>query len=501
MQGILDRIAERYAKQTERPKTGKGSMSLYQRLYNLVKDGIVNNDIPEGSALPATRLLADELGLSRTTVIRAYELLRLEGYIDSKVGSGHIIRRIQDNALPATEVEVEEGLDYPDLSETGKSFLKNISLINSTDDKSIAFRPGLPPLDIFPVNQWKNLSNLYWRYVKSSALSYSPSSGIDQLKKNLATYLNLTRGIKCDHRQIILVSGSLQSLYLVGNTVINPGDKMIMENPTFPNVYSIFKGLRADIQPVGLDDEGMKVSDMDGEAFAGSKLLHCTPSCHYPTGTQMSLQRRKDLLKWADKQGSFVIENDYEHEVHNYGRPMPSLYSLDQQQRVIYMSTFNRLLHPSIRIGFMVLPFYLLNAVEALLKHSHRFVSPAVQVVLNQFIEKHYLHNHVKKVVEVAEEREQIFSETFRDHFGDAVTLRKNSTRSLQLLAELHNGVKDSEVVAMLASQSIIAHAYSKCFVGEPKKQGLILGYSSVRPPVIRQKIGQMAKVYPKVKR
>ncbi len=498
MESVLNRIVKNFQEKTERHKSKNKSLRLYQRLYNMLKVQIINTDLPEGTLLPATRVLAKELELSRTTVNRAYELLRLEGYLDSHQGSGHVVKHIHEKKSVLSFNEELAQRNYPDLSETGKSFLNNVSLINSTDDKSIAFRPGLPPLDIFPVSHWKNLSNQYWRYIKTSALSYSPSSGIEQLKRNIANYVNLTRGIKCDYRQIIIVSGSLQSLYLIGSAVLNPGDYMSVENPTFPNVNSIFKGLRAQLQPVNVDESGLKVEDLQSGNHAQSKLIHCTPSCHYPTGVQMTLERRQALLKWANENGSFIIENDYEHEVHNYDHPIPSIYSLDQNERTIYLSTFNRLLHPSIRLGYMILPVYLLEPIEALLKHSHRFVPPSIQVVLNQFIERNHLHKHVKKVIEVSKEREVLFREQFTEAFPDSVQLKTNQTHSLHLLAELQPAINDRDVVNLFAKNNIITHAYSKCFSTPEKKQGLIMGYSSVRSPVIKNKIQHMADLYNK---
>ncbi|MBE0640929.1 MAG: PLP-dependent aminotransferase family protein, partial [Bacteroidales bacterium] len=302
--------------------------------------------------------------------------------------------------------------------------------------------------------------------------------------------------IKCDPEQIIIVSGSLQSLFLIGSIVLNPGDVAIMEDPTFPNVHSIFKSLRAMIASMGLDDEGLNVRNLTQDQHKRAKLLHCTPSCHYPMGIRMSLNRRQELLKWASDNECFIIENDYEHEIHNFKNHTPSLFSMDSEQRVIYLSTFNRLLHPSLRLGYMIVPYYLLDAVEALLRHSHRFVPPSIQVVLNQFIEKHYLHSHVKKVIEVAEEREQIFRNTFTQVFPNSVTLHRNATRSLHLLAEINPRIDDRTVVKEFAKHNIIVHSLSKCHTGDAKRQGFIMGYSSVRPPVIKDKILQMAKLY-----
>jgi GntR family transcriptional regulator/MocR family aminotransferase len=492
---ILSRISDLFEEKGQRHRSGKDSQCLYQRIYTLIKEAILNNDIPEGTILPSTRIMANELRVSRSTIIKAYELLVFEGYADSQMGSGYRVKGIIADKAPIN-AESHSQFFYPDLSETGKSFLKNAANINSTDDISIAFRPGLPPLDIFPVNQWKNLSNLYWRHIKSSSLSYSASSGTEQLKKTLANYLNFSRNIKCDPRQIIIVSGSVQSLFLIGSVVLNPGDFISMENPTFPNVHSIFKGLRANIQPAGIDDQGLKVGELTEPGHIRSKLIHTVPSSHYPTGVRMSINRRLELLEWANKHKTLIIENDYEHEVNNFKDFVPSLFSLDKEQRTIFLGTFNRLLYPSIRVGYMVLPFCLLDAVEAFLSHSHRFVPLSIQVVLSQFIEKNYLYHHVRKVIEIAEERKNIFFDTFEECFGETLTLSISQTRSLHILAELDKGLKDTDVVAHFAKNNIVAHAYSKCFVDETKKQGLIFGYTPVRTLTMKQKIVQMERLY-----
>ena len=495
MDDLLNRISCLYDDMIHQKKSKGISLGLYQKIYKLIKEAILNNDIPEASMLPSTRQLADKLKVSRSTIIKSYELLLIENFIESTIGSGHRVKAVASKKS-TNRIHNFTEFNYPDLSETGKSFQKNISLINSTDDTDIAFRPGLPPLDIFPVNQWKNLSNLYWRNIKSSGLSYSASSGTDQLKKSLANYLNFSRNIKCDPRQIIIVSGSLQSLYIIGNVLLNPGDFMTFENPTFPNVISIFKGLRSNIQTVSIDQEGLKVNELTQPGHRQSKLIHTVPSCHYPTGVRMSLNRRLELLKWANENSTIIIENDYEHEVNNYKDFVPSLYGLDTQQRVVFLGTFNRLLHPSIRVGYMVVPFYLLDAVEALLKHSHRFVPSSIQVVLSQFIERNYLYNHVKNVIEIAEERKKLFCETFENSFGDSLTLEKSDIRSLHVFAKLKEGIRDKELVDHFAKHNIIAHPYSKCFITDNPTQGLILGYTPVRTQIIKQKIIQMEKLY-----
>jgi len=484
---IASRIQKRYSERLL--LKNKNEKRLYFILYAVIKEAIGDLDIPENSILPPTRQLAEVLKISRSTVLKTYDLLTLEGYVESQVGSGHKVK-FQQQPISVNATKKEK---YPNLSRLGKSFLKNEKLINSTDDKSVAFRPGLPPLDIFPVNQWKNLTNLYWRHIKSSALTYSASSGNEQLKENIANYLNLSRGLKCDSRQVIIVSGSLQSLYLAGSVLLNPKEEVVMENPTFPNVLSIFKSLDTKIFGVPIDEEGIQVSKIKAKA---PKLIHVTPSGHYPTGVEMSLSRKLDLLEYANSANSYLIENDFEHEISNFKHPSPSLFNLDQQGRTIFMGTFNRLLHPSIRLGYMVVPFPLLEPIGALMKHSHRFVPPSIQVVLNQFIEKKYLFDHIKNVTSIAEKRKKLFIKLFENQFSESFTLVNKSVKSLHLLAEFKEGEKMERFLPELIKNNILVHAYSKCFLGKEKKEGLIFGYCSVSEMKMRRKFSKMVQIY-----
>jgi GntR family transcriptional regulator/MocR family aminotransferase len=468
--------------------------SKYFMLYEAIKQSILKADLPANLALTPSRVLAKLLGLSRSTVLKAYELLSLEGYITAVQGSGYLIRSIgasSSNELP----KVDQQIEYPALSAVAHAFLKNVGSLNTTDDKSIGFRPGLPPLDIFPVNQWKNLSNSYWRYVKSSALTYSPSSGNEQLKKSLTVYLNLSRGIKCESSQIIIVAGSLQSLYLLGNVIVDPGDTIITEDPTFPNVKSIFSSLRSQMMGVPIDEQGIQLSEMDSAQHKAAKLVHLTPSNHYPMGVRMSMERRMEVLEWANRNQALIIENEYEHEVNNYSESLPSIFSLDKQHRTIFLGTFNRLLHPSIRVGYMVLPPYLIDAVEALLKHSHRFVSPSIQVVLNQFIEKKYIYSHIKNVVEVADRRKRYFINAYNELFGERMPLHLTKVRSLHLLAKVPAELSDRKIRRLLEQEHIMLHALSKCSLDDPAMNGLIFGYSSVREQTAGRKLHRMAEI------
>tara|TARA_B110000037_G_scaffold186995_1_gene217313 strand:+ start:638 stop:2134 length:1497 start_codon:yes stop_codon:yes gene_type:complete len=489
----INRIHKEYLNQEKfKPYT------KYVVLYRSIKQCILNHELPHDWLLPSTRILAQELDLSRTTTNKAYELLQLEKLILSKAGSGN---KVNYDSSINSEKEISKKKSsnkmlYPTISQKGISYLKNVSLLNRPHDNNLAFRPGLPPIDVFPVNQWKKLLDAYWRHIKSSGLSYSNSTGIEELKKSIRKYLYVSRNIKCSHDQIVIVSGSLQSLYLITNALINKGDSVVIENPLFPNVHSVFKSSEANLIPIDLDDEGIDITQMN-TIKKQVKLAHVTPSNHYPLGIKMSLKRRQEVLNWAAKNKALIIENDYENEIANADESIPTIFSLDTEDRTIYMGTFNRLLHPSIRLGYMIVPKYLVHTVAAIQEHSHRFVTPSIQVVMNQFIEKNYLYQHIKKSIEVAKTRHDLFISLFNEKSKN-MYIQHKSFSSFHVLALYKNDVSvedENKLIQQLKGHNVTVFSLSKCYVGDPKLKGLILGYSSVRPNFLKQKVKQMTEL------
>ena len=490
----LNRIKSSFEKHNKKRLKKK-----YISLYLAIKDCIHKVELPHLWIIPSTRILAIEMNLSRTTVVKAYELLSLEKLILPKRGSGYSVNFSSNTIVDSKQIKnqlVDNSL-YPELSEKGYAYLQNITLLDRESNKGIAFRPGLPPLDIFPVNQWKNLLNIYWRHVKSSGLSNSPSSGINALKINICNYLNISRNIKCEPDQLIIVSGSLQSLYLISSVLINKGDAVILENPTFPNAHSIFKSALAHLIPIPIDNEGINVEEIKKYNILNPKLVHVTPSNHYPLGIKMSLKRKKELISWASENKALIIENDYENEVNSNQGINPTIYSLDTEDRTIYLGTFNRLLHPTIRLGYMIVPKYLIKTIEAIQEHSHKFVSPSIQMVMSQFIEKNYLYQHLKNINAVAQEREALFIALFNANTMK-MAIEKKPYSSLHLLAIFKEKVtekKEIEIIQSLSKANIVVHSLSGCYIGKEKQQGFIFGYSSVRPTIIRQKVLQMTEI------
>jgi GntR family transcriptional regulator/MocR family aminotransferase len=465
--------------------------NIYINLYEALKKAIVKGVLNKGQQLPPSRVLAKDLSISRSTVIKAYDLLLIENYIKSIQGSGCFIASNEQIKSSSNPNYQEFQGNYPKISKKGKAFKSNIQLIKNKKE-GIAFRPGLPPLDVFPVQQWKSLSNHFWKTVKSSQLSYTDSLGLKCLRENIANYLRMYRNIVCNAEQIIITSGSLHSLYLIGNALIDTGDAVVMENPTYTKAFNLFNSLKADIQSSDIDEEGIIINTI---TCKNPKIIYTTPSNQYPSGIKMSMNRREELLKWASNNSTLIIEDDYDHEFSNWEQPTPSIYSLDKQKRVIYLGTFNKLLHPSLRIGYMIAPDYLKDTITALYQQSSRFISTALQETLSAFIEKDYLNKHIRRVIEVSIERKEVFIKCFKSNFEQEITLDGNHT-GLHIIATLNKSIDDNKFAYYLSQRGITAYPYSNYFIGNEKKKGLVLGYCSVNNKLIKENILKMREAH-----
>ena len=467
--------------------------NIYIKLYESLKKAILNRDLNQNTKLPPSRVLAKDLKISRSTVVKAYELLVIEKYVQSVPGSGHFVNLRESKKIHHYINTSKIVGGYPSISKKGVSFQKNLQIINTLNTKTgVAFRPGLPPLDIFPVSQWKNLTNNYWRNIKSSELSYSNTIGLKRLRENIANYLKIYRNIDIDANQLIITTGSLHSLFLIGTAMIDNKDNVVIENPTYPHAIRLFKSLEAEICAANIDSEGMSVKNITCQK---PKLIYTTPSNQYPTGVKMSLNRRLELLKWSSNKNTLIIEDDYDHEFSNWENPISSIFSLDNQERVIYLGTFNKLLHPSIRLGYMIVPKYLMTTITAIYEQSNRFVTHSLQKILSVFIEKDYLNKHLRNVIEVSIQRKKIFTNCFNSQFENEISIDSNNI-GLHVIGNIKNKLNDIELTNYLKNKGVIAHPFSSYFIGNIKENGLIMGYCSVNNKLIKENIIKMKKAY-----
>lgn len=452
---------------------------LLHVLVELIDTGL----LPEGSPLPPTRTLSAAIRLSRSTVAKAYEHLLFLGKAQSRQGS-----KVWVAAIPFRSAEPQQSVEKTGavrLSELGRAFMAQSPEVRSSGSSVHPLQPGVPPLDLFPVNQWRALTNDYWRNVRISGLTYSSSAGQQILKQTLSQLLYSERGIRCDPDQIVVVSGSVQSLFLVGSLLLNPNDLVALENPSFPNVHRIFSGLRA--QKISIHPE-------NAHSLGSARLAHVALSEGYPFGAATSAEQRVKIADHLGLNGGYLIENDYEYSASS--APNQSLLAYDaSRSNVIYLSTFNRVLHPSIRIGFMVLPHELIRPMHSLMGQSHRFVSTSAQTVLNEFIQAGHWQQHSKSIRKAVVMRKAALREAVLNHFPDSWNLQLSDHAQHACLIAPEGSTLNDRMRHDFTKVGINPHILEDHYWTGKSRSGLVLGSGSVHDSQMNHWVQQLAEI------
>jgi GntR family transcriptional regulator / MocR family aminotransferase len=460
------------------PIQKRTSNSLYRQVYDGYRQAIVNGSLRTGQRVPSTRVLSLELGISRMPVLNAYAQLSAEGYFETRVGSGTVVSRSLPERVgmkePATTTR-SRGLNQP----RRRVSKRCLTLWNA---EGFYRSRGLGPFnvsqigfDCFPLRLWSRLVTRHARNVRAKSFDYGDPMGLKVLRERIAEYLRIARGVRCDSRQIMIVSGSQQGLEITTRVLLDPGDRVWMEDPGYRFARSVFAGSGCVVVPVRVDEEGLNVAV--GEKKCGSaRAVLVTPSHQYPLGVTMSASRRFQLLDWAESNGSWIIEDDYDSEYHYEGMPVTSLQGLDRNSRVVYIGTFSKVLFPSLRLGYVVAPEDLVEQFLAV-----RFaldIAPATfhQAVLADFIGEGHFARHIRRMRSVYAERRNALLENLRNHLGSVVEIAGAETG--MHLSVMQNGISDREVSARGARQNLWLVPLSSFYIGKPR-QGFILGFGS----------------------
>lgn len=353
--------------------------SLVKQVYSQIINKIHSGELKKNYKLPSSRSLASNLGVSRNVIVEVYEQLNAEGYIASKAGNGsYIEENLKFNLKPLSSP--------PEIEEIG--FKKN-------NNDLIDFRSGLPDLTCFPVNKWSKLSKEVYSELTPMSLAYSQPEGTEELRKAIANYTSIYRGVKCHHNQIIITGGTTQAIGLISRLLIEEENKdIILEDPITIDIQKIVASAGGNIYPVPVDNDGIVTSNLPNIA---PRAIFVTPSHHFPIGSTMSMKRRIELLKYASANGSYIIEDDYDSEFRYDVMPTPSLQGLDPNC-VIYMGTFSKTLFPALRIGYIILPTQLINRAreEKWLTDLHNSVID--QLILAKYIKYGYYNISISKM-------------------------------------------------------------------------------------------------------
>jgi GntR family transcriptional regulator/MocR family aminotransferase len=478
--------------------TLEGEGALYQRLYRGLRGAMLDGRLPAGSRLPSTRTLAADLRLSRNCVLMAFDQLLSEGYVEGRVGAGTFVSAtLPDTALtawsaPASTPSTPQPLR---LSARARRILAMSRLpppAPTGRGLRYDFRYGLPAVEHFPHETWRRLLARRARAISIRTLWYGPAVGFAPLREAIATHLRAARGVVATADQVVVVSGSQQALDLTARLLIDEGDRVVVEEPSYESARQIFLAAGARLLPRPVDESGLDVARLPSRV----RLAYVTPSHQFPTGAVLSLGRRLELLRWAEKTGAYVLEDDYDSEFHYEGRPLAAVQGLDRSGRVLYVGTFSKVLFPSLRIGYLVVPRPLVPALAAVRWladcHSPNFE----QEVLADFMAEGHFERHLRRSRARNARLRSALLEAFQESFGDQAEIT-GANAGIHMVAWLR-GVPASDLPdlrARAAERGVGVYSVEPYYVRPPKEAGLLVGYGSLNEREIRAGVRVLAEV------
>lgn len=484
---LSDWLHERLDRQSGQP--------LYRQLHNLLLAAVLEGQLPAGSKLPSSRLLAQELGVARNTVIEVYENLRAQGCLEGRHGSGTYVADLSSDQvvdLPQAggAAPVAAPLGAPGLSRRGAALIAGAGF---SSRQWGAFMPGVPDVTEFPARAWTRLQNRHWRRILPERLSYAPKGGLPELRAALAEHLRSARSVQCEAGQVIITTGIHQSIDLTTRLLADPGDAVWLEEPCYWGLRSTLKSLGMALRPVPVDGEGLNWSALGG--VAAPRFVIATPSHQYPMGMVMSLARRQALLEYCRANGSWIIEDDYDSEFRYGTRPITSLQGLDRHGIVIYVGSFSKTLFPGLRLGYIVVPPALAGAFAKGGAELYREGQMQQQAILADFITEGHLSAHIRRMRGLYSRRRQLLLEAIEAEFGGALEVTGDNA-GLHLVLRLPDAVDDVAAAHAALGAGVATRPLSGYYdQAQPGQRGLLLGYACVKDAAIAPAFSVLAGI------
>lgn len=470
---LSDWLAQRLVRGGEQP--------IYRQLHRLLQQAILSRELPAGTRVPSSRLLAAELGIARNTVTQVYEQLALEGYVNSATGRGTFVADSAPDEIvgaPTDAAAARPALVQASVRRLSARGTRLVEGAGVSKRQGGAFMPGVPDVSRFPARVWTRLHNKYWRRLRPDLLTYAPGGGLALLREALADYLRTSRSVRCTPEQIVITTGIHQSIDLAVRLLTDPGDAIWTEDPCYWGVRSVLNVSGLTTRPIPVDDEGIAPSAAD--LAEPPKLMLVTPSHQYPLGMVMSLARRRMLLEYARQHGCWIIEDDYDSEFRYGSRPLASLQGLDDGGRVIYVGSLGKMLFPGLRMGYMVVPEHLVDTFRTGLSELYREGQLMQQAVLAEFIMDGHLTSHVRRMRTLYGERRQLMIDAIRTRFGDALPVMGDEA-GLHLVLGLPDACDDRAVTQSAFDAGVIVRPLTSYYSSlDTARRGLLLGYACV---------------------
>lgn len=468
---------------------------LVDQLYQSIRGRIRDGRWQPGTRIPATRVMATDLNVSRNTVTEAIERLVQEGYLQARRGSGTFIAKdLPDAFFTASVSTMRETAEQGDTEpERVSRFARALghSYRNSASGNQL-FKPGVPALKEFPYRLWSRLYNRYAGYGNEQFKGFDCIQGYQPLREALSQYLVESRALVCEPEQVIITAGAQQALDLAARLLVDPGDTVVLEEPGYVGARKAMLGVGADIKPIEVDQNGLCVEQLRSLPQA-PKLICVTPAHQYPLGAMLSMERRRQLLEYARQHKVMLIEDDYDSEYYFSRRPLASLQGLSQGEQVFYMGSFSKVLFPALRLGYLVVPKnWVPWFVEA--KEFCSGESPLLeQAVCAAFLQEGHFQRHLKRMRLLYQKRYETLVESYQrwlQPYGELL----HGGAGMHAVLRFHKAITDWQVVAAMHEAGINGAALSPYYMDTPE-QGLVLGFTNAPESEIDEAVARLAAV------
>ena len=490
-------------------------MPNHRRVYEAIRRAITEHVLPSGARLPSTRSLATDLNLSRNTILAAFDQLLDEGYVAAKTGSGTYVCYKQTDVLfkitgapfkqtenlfnhQNTTISAQTGGNV-ELSKRGlaasdspNNHPNNHPYNHPNNHEVQPFTPGEDDYSRFPIALWRRLLNRHWRALNPALLDSSHDGGYLPLRQAIADYLRVSRAVNLNVEQVLITSGTQQSIDLCARLLTDHNDYAWVENPCYWAARRVLEVNGLHLHPIAVDAEGMAPSTADFRIKP--RLIYTTPSHQYPKGIVMSYGRRRLLLDYAQNSSAWIIEDDYDSEFRFEGRPISSLQGMDQHGRVLYLGTFSKVMYPGIRLGYMVIPPQLVDAFKNGLYELQRPGQVMIQAALADFIEEGHFASHIRRLKQVYGERRRLLQAALAPIANVGARLSMTDS-GLHLVVEFDAEIDDVNIAELASQQGLRVYPLSNYCMGEQREKGLIIGYAYAATENITQYGNVLAEV------
>ncbi len=464
---------------------------LFRQVYSALREAILTGSFRVGDRLPSTRDLAEQLGVSRTVVLVAYDQLLAEGFAEGRRGSGtYVASGIGGTATRPRRAEQSVKLRLARFGSAAAAAAATVCVPRERQRPlPYDFAYGRSDVELFPLEMWRRILLRCARKMPVSGFDYGPASGNVALREAISIHLRRSRAVACDPSQIVIVNGSQQGLDLIARVLIERGDRVVIEDPGYQGTTEVLRAAGAHLLPASVDRDGLNPARLP----AGARIAFVTPSHQFPTGAILSLARRLTLLEWAKRANTVLVEDDYDGEFRYEGQPVESLQGLDREGRVIYLGTFSRTVFPSLRVGYLIAPAQLVPAFTGAKWLADRQTATLEQQALAEFISSGLYERYLRRVRRRNASRRAALLDAIETHLGDRVEVTGDGAGAHVALWPRRR-VNEDALIADAAARGVRIYGMSRYFQRRPSRPGFILGYSRTTEREIREGIRRLGE-------